>query len=122
MHRAPEGIERRFADAGFDVVRPECLPFEEQLGIARRSDILAGCVGSQMYLAAFQPPGGQTAVIAPSNFLFPDDAIIAEALDRRLIVAFGSAIRYREPGSTWSIDPEAATAVLARLVAGADGC
>jgi capsular polysaccharide biosynthesis protein len=109
-----------FAAAGFDIVIPESLTFEDQLKVARRSGILAGCAGSQMYLAAFQPPGGQTAVLAPSNFLFPDDAIIADALDRRLFVAFGSPVRFGEPEMTWSIEPAGALRLLERLNAGTD--
>lgn len=106
-------IEAIFAAAGFDIVRPETLSLADQLRVARRSSVLAGCVGSQMYLAAFQRPGGQALIMAPSNFLYADDALIAAALDRRLCVAFGSAIAYHDPVSTWSIEIEAAHALIA---------
>lgn len=105
-------VEAVFVAAGFDIVHPETLNLTDQLQIARRSSMLAGCVGSQMYLSVFQRPGGSTLVMAPSNFFYADDALIADALDRRLAVAFGSPIRYRDPASTWSIDPAAATALI----------
>lgn len=108
-------IEAIFAAAGFDIVRPETLGLADQLRVARRSAVLAGCVGSQMYLAAFQRPGGQALVMAPSNFFYADDALIARGLGRRLSVAFGSPIAYHEPASTWLIDAGAAHALIASL-------
>lgn len=108
-------IEAVFVAAGFDIVRPEILSLADQLRVARRSSVLAGCVGSQMYLAAFQRRGGHALVMAPSNFLYADDALIAGALDRRVSVAFGSPIGYHDPASTWSIEVEAAHALIDSL-------
>lgn len=108
-------IEARFAAAGFDILAPESLSFSEQLVLARRSEVLAGCVGSQMFLAAFQRPGGSTLIMAPSNFLYPDDALIAEALRRKLAVAFGSPVQGSASPSPWWIDPDAAGALLAAV-------
>jgi capsular polysaccharide biosynthesis protein len=108
-------VEDRFEDAGFEIVRPETLPIEEQVRLARSAQVLAGCVGSQMYLAAFQPPGATTLVLAPSNFFLPDDDLIARAMDHQLAVAFGGPSAYRMPQGPWSIDPDAATALIATL-------
>jgi len=106
-------IESAFASAGFRIIDPGRLPLSRQIEAVRRATCLAGCVGSQMYLAAFQGPGGRTLVMAPANFCYADDALIATALGRRLFIAFGTSIRYRDPGATWSIEDQAAEALLA---------
>jgi capsular polysaccharide biosynthesis protein len=108
-------VEAVFSRAGFEIVRPETLPIEEQIRMARKSDVLAGCSGSQMYLAVFQPPGATTLILAPDNFFLPDDALIAEAMDHRLAVAFGGSSAYRMPQGPWSIDPKAAEALIAAV-------
>lgn len=108
-------VENVFGRAGFDIVRPENLPINEQIRMARQSEVLAGCTGSQMYLAVFQPAGATTLILAPDNFFLPDDALIAEAMDHRLAVAFGGSSVYRMPQGPWMIDPKAAEALLATL-------
>lgn len=108
-------VEAAFAAAGFEVIQPEALPITEQIRLARSAEVLAGCVGSQMYLAAFQPQGARTLVLAPANFFLPDDAIIAEAMGHDLSVAFGGLSAYRMPQGPWEIDPAAALALIASL-------
>lgn len=108
-------VEAIFAEAGFEIIRPEALSIVEQGRMAREAEVLAGCVGSQMYLAAFQPPGGHTLVLAPSNFFLADDSLIAGAVGHRLSVAFGGVSAYQLPQGSWSIDPSAATALIASL-------
>lgn len=108
-------IETLFADAGFRIVRPETLTMTDQIRLARQADVIAGCVGSQMYLAAFQPAGGRTLVMAPSNFFLADDALIASGMEHRLAVAFGGPRDRHAPQASWSIDPAAAHALIADL-------
>lgn len=108
-------VEAVFEQAGFEIVRPETLPIEEQIRMARQSDVLAGCAGSQMYLAVFMPPGAATLILAPENFFLPAYRVIAEALGHRLAVAFGGASAYRVPQGPWSIDARAAQALVATL-------
>ena len=108
-----EQIERAFASAGFAVANPSTMPLADQLKLVRQAHCLAGCAGSQMYLAAFQPPGGRTFVLAPDNFIYADDALIAAALGRQLSLAFGTSIRYRDPDATWSVDEAAVEALVA---------
>ncbi len=108
-------VEARFADAGFDIVQPETLTIADQGRLAQQSRVLAGCVGSQMYLAAFQRPGAHNLIMAPSNFLLADDHLIAEAMGHRLSVAFGGVSEYRMPQGPWSIDPDAVDALIASL-------
>ncbi len=108
-------VEARFAAAGFEIVRPETLPIAEQGRLARQSRVLAGCVGSQMYLSVFQRPGAHTLVLAPANFFLADDHLIARAMGHDLSVAFGGDSAYRIPQGPWSIDPAAVDALLATL-------
>lgn len=110
-----EAVEAIFAEAGFLIVRPETLTMIEQIRLARSAAVLAGCVGSQMYLAAFQPEGAQTLVLAPSNFFLADDALIAQGMGHSLTVAFGGQSAYREPQGPWSIDLAAARSLIAGL-------
>ncbi|CAN5575180.1 hypothetical protein BH09ACT4_BH09ACT4_01390 [soil metagenome] len=98
-------VAELFREAGFRVVAPETLPVEEQIALARGADVLAGPVGSQMYLAAFQKPGAQTVVFAPANFYLKDDVLIASALDHELDVRFGTEVplESRKVDWTWEI-------------------
>jgi len=108
-------VEARFAAAGFEVVQPETLSIAEQGRLARQSRVLAGSVGSQMYLAVFQRPGAHNLVLAPSNFYLADDHLIARAMGHDLSVAFGGISEYRLPQGPWSINPDAVTALIASL-------
>ncbi|MEQ4204239.1 glycosyltransferase family 61 protein [Actinopolymorpha sp. B9G3] len=101
-------LEQAFRCAGWEVVRPDRLAIEEQLKLAAGARSLAGCVGSQMYLACFQPPGGSNIVLAPRNFFLRDDTLIASALGHDLRIVFGGTIDFRLPKAerVWSIDAE----------------
>lgn len=108
-------IEKIFAAAGFRVVEPETLSIEEQIALARGATTLAGGVGSQLYLAAFQPAGAHNLVLAPSNFYLSDDVLIASVCDSRISLAFGSAVNFRETDRSWTCPPAAAEALLKQL-------
>lgn len=108
-------VEARFAAGGFEIVQPETLSLAQQGRLARQSRVLAGCVGSQMYLSAFQRPGAHNLVLAPSNFYLPDDHLIAELMGHSLSVALGDASEYRVPQGPWSINPNAVGALIASL-------
>ena len=96
-------VETLFASKGFEIVHPQELSVLQQVKIAHDAEVLAGCVGSQMYLAAFQKRGGRNIILAPENFFLPDDVLIAHAKDHDLSVFFGSLIdRYHVEG--WDID------------------
>jgi capsular polysaccharide biosynthesis protein len=49
------GLEAHFAAAGFEVVRPELLPVDEQLALVADVQVLAGSSGSALHLSAFAP-------------------------------------------------------------------
>lgn len=70
-------VENLFRSHGFDVINPELLSFAEQLHYAAGAVDIAAPIGSQTYLSLFQQTPGSITVLAPPNFVFPDDAIIA---------------------------------------------
>lgn len=99
-------IERSFAKNGYDIVVPEELSIRDQIRLARESISLAGCVGSQMYLACFQQTGARNIVMAPRNFFLKDDLLIARAKGIDLEVVLGSKIDFRRPKNEmeWTVD------------------
>lgn len=118
-----EEIEAVFAEAGFEIVRPETLALREQVELAHSASHLAGAVGSQMYLAAFQQPGASTLVLAPPNFYLKDDVLLASVGRRQLDVLFGSQINLSKPKQSrgWSIDADRVRAAVRDLApAGVD--
>ncbi len=70
-------VESLFRSHGFEVVNPELLSFADQLHHAAGAVDIAAPIGSQTYLSLFQRKPGSITVLAPPNFVFPDDAIIA---------------------------------------------
>lgn len=96
LQNEPE-VEAYFEGIGYEIVAPEELSIEEQVRTARESVSLAGCVGSQMYLAAFQRPGAKNIVLAPRNFFLKDDVLISRATGSDLEVVLGSKVDFRKP-------------------------
>jgi hypothetical protein len=107
-----EEVEAVFTASGWEVVQPESLSVRQQLELITSCRRVAGFVGSQMYLACFQPAGGKNIVIAPRNFFLRDDALIAAARQHRLRVVFGSLADFRGAERSWSVDVERVRAVL----------
>lgn len=53
-----EALEALFAARGFHILRPETVPFFEQIRLMRSCRVLAGCEGSALHHALFMPPEG----------------------------------------------------------------
>lgn len=90
---------------GFFVISPESLPFEEQLEIYSNCRYLVGPVGSGMHNAAFMPEGGKVLILAPNNFLFKNDCLLAAANGYDLqyfISGNGESAEIKQ--SRWSVD------------------
>lgn len=85
-------LETLLESFGFEIICPESLSLKDQIKIAKEAKILAGAVGSQMYLGAFQLAGGKKLIFAPSNFYAKDDLLIAQAKGCSCNVVFGSKI------------------------------
>lgn len=90
-------IEAAFARSGYEIVCPETLPLVQQVALAANASHMAGCVGSQMYLAAFQPTGARNLVLAPRNFYLKDDLLLAHCRGHSLQVVFGGAVDHALP-------------------------
>jgi hypothetical protein len=106
-----EAIEALFAENGYRVIFPETMSIHTQIEMVKAADSLAGFVGSQMYLAAFQKPGGRNFIMAPRNFYLPDDALIGTLKGHRTRVLLGEIID-RRPNDIWSCDLETVRAAL----------
>ena len=105
-------IEEIFSAAGYLIIKPEEYSVTEQIGLAKGARSIAGAVGSQLYLAAFQQDGAQNLIMAPSNFYLSDDALISGIYNSHLFLAFGSAVQFRQVDRSWTIAPEAAEKLL----------
>ncbi|GGD14537.1 glycosyltransferase family 61 protein [Aquisalinus flavus] len=101
-------VEALFAAAGYDIVSPETMSPTDQIAMVRQCRSLAGCVGSQMYLAGFQPKGGRNVILAPKNFYLKDDALISHFRHHRLSVIFGDYIDLSapKPERSWTCPTE----------------
>lgn len=66
-----EDVVRR---AGFEVVHPQMLPLREQVALVRGADVVAGCDGSALHLAAFARPG--TRLLALDTRPTPNQLLI----------------------------------------------
>jgi capsular polysaccharide biosynthesis protein len=68
-----EEVEEMLARRGFQTVHTQELPLDEQVALARRAEIIAGCDGSALHLAMFSQPGTRMLALdtrrAPNQFL-----------------------------------------------------
>lgn len=110
-------VEDLFRESGWEIVRPEEYPVREQVIMAGEAKRLAGFVGSQMYLAAFQPDGGDNLVIAPENFFLRDDLLISGARKHHLEVVLGTGVSAADPVRSWGL-PDQAKQRIESLLAG----
>lgn len=100
-------VEDIFRRAGWEVIRPESLSVAQQVSLAGECAQLAGLVGSQMYLAAFQPDRSRNVVVAPRNFFLRDDLLIGAARSHDLAVVFGGSVNATDPAREWRVDKQA---------------
>jgi hypothetical protein len=107
-------VEDLFKAHGFEIVHPEKLSIAEQIRVAKEATAIAGPVGSQMYLAAFQPPSKKTYVFAPCNFCLKDDLLLAMAGNRQLRMATGGPVNLAlaKEERSWSVSEQALQTLL----------
>lgn len=109
-------IEGLFQDAGYKIVCPEDHQLADQIRMAASAKAIAGCVGSGLYLAAFQKKAEvPTIVIGPKSFYLKDDALISDIKGGRLIVALGSETDQSDR-KTWRVDPATVSAAVASAI------
>jgi hypothetical protein len=85
-------VETIFAKHGYEIIAPEGLSLGIQIRLAKETLRLAGPVGSQLYLGAFQMPGGRKLILAPSNYFAKDDLLLADDRNCACDVIFGTRI------------------------------
>lgn len=102
-----EALEAHMEARGALIVRPETLPFAEQIRTVRRARAVAGCFGSQLHLSMFQPGGARKLVIGSEQFTGPDETLISIANGTEVDYYLQSAPRRgsrRARTAPWTID------------------
>ncbi|MFS7222053.1 DUF563 domain-containing protein [Rahnella inusitata] len=85
-------IENLFSQLGFDIITPEKISITEQISIVKYAKVIAGPVGSQMYLSAFNKLAEKILILAPANFCLPDDMLLSTCKPTNLHVVLGTCI------------------------------
>lgn len=62
-----DAVDRAFAAAGFQVVRPEALPIDDQIRLVADARMVAGASGSALHLSAFAPTSVRVLEIGDSR-------------------------------------------------------
>ncbi|MFK3943055.1 glycosyltransferase family 61 protein [Pseudomonas monteilii] len=101
-------LESLYKEAGYWIIRPEDLPIGDQIRIAAGAECIAGCTGSNMYLALFQKKGGINHIYAPYDFTLKDDAMISNIRESKLTYVIGSQLS----DGRWTIDMNVASQLL----------
>lgn len=73
-------LETRFADAGFDVVYPELLPFEEQATLFGNAEVVAGLAGSAMFNMLFAEKLRRVIVLSHDSYTARNEFLYSAAL------------------------------------------
>jgi capsular polysaccharide biosynthesis protein len=112
-----EMVEERFRDAGFEIIHPEKLAFEDQLYLASAAREIAGPAGSAHHIAAFATRlERQTILTHPYFFLPVTDASLIMLKGAEITYYFG-AVKDATANSLeadWTIVPEIFDAWFAR--------
>ena len=111
-------IERRAAEAGFEMVYPETLSFAEQRQIFSEAAVVVGECGSALHNAIFCRPGARLGVISNGR-INTNHAMIANICGLRITYMSASPIDDTADGpSGYSVDPGEFDAMLGNLFAG----
>jgi capsular polysaccharide biosynthesis protein len=96
-------IEEMLARRGFQTVHTQELPLDEQVALARRAEVIAGCDGSALHLAMFSQPG--TRMLALDTRRVPNQFLInrARGIDAVHVWAATEVVLNRM--ANWTINP-----------------
>ena len=103
-------IEAIMAASGFEVVHPQELPLLEQIAMARRATMIAGCDGSALHVALFARPG--TKLLALDSRPTPNQLLVgwARGIDAVHVDALaGELVSRKDP---WTADLDRVQAAL----------
>jgi len=103
-------IEAMMTARGFEVVHPQELTLVEQVAMARRAAMIAGCDGSALHVALFAEPG--TKLLAVDSRPTPNQLLVgwARGLDSVHVDALaGELVSRKDP---WTADLDRVQAAL----------
>lgn len=95
-------IEAMMIDRGFAVVHPQDSDLEWQVALAGNADVLAGCDGSALHLAAFARPGCR--VLALDTRSTPNQFLLEQLRSLDAVHAWVAADRLTSRVDTWTAD------------------
>lgn len=102
-------VEQHFSDAGFEIIHPEKLAFEDQLLLASSAREIAGPAGSAHHIAAFASKlERQTILTHPQFFMATADASLTMMKGAEVTYYFGAS-KDRDCNqleADWTIVPE----------------
>lgn len=107
-------IERLFTEHGFEVVHTQELGVRDQVARVRDADVLAGCDGSALHLAAFARPG--TRLLALDTRRTPNQFLIDTCRGLDATHAWVLTEPLGDRRSTFSADPARVEEALAGLL------
>lgn len=97
-------VEQHFKQHGYRIIRPENYPVIDQIRLAASATHLAGPVGSNLYLAGFQPPDSHLHVLKPRDYPLQDDLLLAEQGHRHYRESIGSPLSdHAIPLGSWTL-------------------
>lgn len=100
-------IEAVLESRGFESVRPERLPFLEQVRLFASAEIAAGEAGSGLHGTIFSPPGTKTLELRPATYDAPGQPAIAVLMGHWFASVQGpQAGSHRMSHEPWTLDPE----------------
>jgi hypothetical protein len=112
-------IEELFRSRGFAIVRPEAVPFPDQVALYAAAPTLAGLSGSALHNCLFQRPGGRLIEIEHPDVYREGDSLPARTQDLCNAVAgvAGTFVPFTTGRSLWGgqvrhIDPASVAAAL----------
>lgn len=95
-------IEDMMVGRGFTVVHPQETDLEWQVALARHADVLAGCDGSALHLAAFARPG--TRLLALDTRETPNQFLVEQLRGLDAVHAWVAADGLPSRLATWTAD------------------
>jgi capsular polysaccharide biosynthesis protein len=84
-------VERRFVEAGFEVVFPEHLPFASQVAMFQNAEVVAGYAGSALFTLTFCAQPKRVLMISPESYTANNEYLIAAVLGHEFDVFWSAA-------------------------------
>lgn len=109
-------VEAVMIERGFTVVHPQDHPLYQQVAMLRRAELIAGCDGSALHLAAFARPGAR--LLAIDTRAVENQFLIDQARELDAVHVWGATDDVDDRRETWSADVPRIRAALDLLTDG----